>query len=305
MTESQRPARQRGTGGTGKQAARTALPTQDDMDAYVQRTSMEKREQDLYQAQQLIYDAWEAATVRARSSLARKALTLSPLCADAFDVLGSHARFTQDARDLYTLGLAAGERALGPNGFEEYAGGFWGFLETRPYMRARYGLAAALLDLGEWEQAVAHFRAMLELNPGDNQGIRYVLLNCLLERGDMRAVKRLLAQYKGECSTQWCYTRLLLAYRDGKTATKATQTLVKEAWAENPHVPDILAGTAKPRPSKDGLMVVGSPEEATNYIDGCGDAWRATPGAIDWLMTACATIRSPIPFHIPPGVTRH
>ena len=44
-------------------------------------------------------------------------------------------------------GLDAGELALGPEGFEEYDGHFWGFLETRPYMRARHGLALALLKL--------------------------------------------------------------------------------------------------------------------------------------------------------------
>lgn len=301
MTEPIKSRRKRATGGPGQLSGARSLPTQDDMDAYVQRTTVGAREHDLHQAQQLIYDAWEATTMRSRESLARKALTISPLCADAFDVLAGHARTTQEAHDLYALGLAAGERALGPRGFKEYAGEFWGFLETRPYMRARYGLATALFELGEWEQAVAHFRAMLELNHGDNQGIRYVLLNCLLERGDMPAVKRLLAQYKGECSTQWSYTRLLLAYRDGKTTTKATQALLKEAWTENPHVPDILAGIAKPQPSKDGLMALGSTEEATNYIDGCGDAWRSTPGAIEWLLVACAAAQTPNPL----GVTRH
>ena len=36
--------------------------------------------------------------------------------------------------------------ALGPRGFKQYAGHFWGFLETRPYMRARAGLAGTLLQ---------------------------------------------------------------------------------------------------------------------------------------------------------------
>ena len=59
-----------------------------------------------------------------------------------------HANTTEAERDHYAKGVEAGEQALGPEGFEEYAGRFWGFLETRPYMRARAGLAAALLKLG-------------------------------------------------------------------------------------------------------------------------------------------------------------
>src|SRR2546421_12928373 len=48
-------------------------------------------------------------------------------------------------------------------------GHFWGFLETRPYMRARAGLASTLLQLGDIDSALAHYRDMLKLIPNDNQ----------------------------------------------------------------------------------------------------------------------------------------
>jgi hypothetical protein len=65
------------------------------------------------------------------------ALGISPLCADAYVLLAEEAQSIEEARDLYAKGVEAGELALGPQGFEEYAGHFWDFLETRPYMRAR------------------------------------------------------------------------------------------------------------------------------------------------------------------------
>ena len=89
-------------------------------------------------------------------------------------------------------------------------------------MRARHGLALTLLDLGEEAAAVEHFRAMLKLNPGDNQGIRYLLLGCLLRRDDAAAVKELLAAYEDEWSAYWLYTRALVAFRDGHAAEKKT-----------------------------------------------------------------------------------
>ena len=79
--------------------------------------------------------------------------------------------------------MAAGERALGAQAFEEDVGHFWGLLETRPYMRARAGLAASLWTAGDEVEAVEHYQDMLRLNPGDNQGHRYVLLGCLLQMG--------------------------------------------------------------------------------------------------------------------------
>ena len=158
---------------------------------------------------------------KSRIALARKALAISPLCADAYNLLADEAATPAEARDLYLRGLEAGELALGPDGFQEYGGHFWGFLETRPYMRARQGLALTLQELGEDEAARGHFRAMLELNPNDNQGIRYLLLASLLRCGDVAGAKALLASYLDEWSAQWLYTRVLVAYRDSQAAEAA------------------------------------------------------------------------------------
>ncbi len=105
---------------------------------------------------------------------ARPALT-------AKDVLlaEEEAKSAEEALEYYRKGVEMGGQALGPEGFEEYAGHFWGFFETRPYMRARAGLAAALDALGEVDAAIGNYQEMLRLNPGDNQGIRYVLTRCL------------------------------------------------------------------------------------------------------------------------------
>src|SRR5205823_13633226 len=43
------------------------------------------------------------------------------------------------ARALYEQGVAAAERALGPDVFAQEAGRFWGIVGTPPYMRARLG----------------------------------------------------------------------------------------------------------------------------------------------------------------------
>lgn len=58
------------------------------------RTPMEE-------AQDLVYDAWEAPTKRQRVSLARKALKIFPDCADAYSILADAARTAEEALDLY------------------------------------------------------------------------------------------------------------------------------------------------------------------------------------------------------------
>lgn len=194
----------------------------------------------------------------------------------------------EEARDLYARGVEAGELALSPEGFAEYDGHFWGLLETRPYMRARVGLALTLLKLGDEDGAMGHFRAMLRLNPNDNQGIRYLLAGCLLRREEADPLKELLASYEDEGTAFWLYTQALLAFRDGGESDKWATKLAREAWRANEHVPGILAGTKPPAPSAEGYVTMGGADEATDYVTECGAAWHRTPGAVAWLTKAAA-----------------
>ena len=65
-----------------------------------------------------------------------------------------------------------------PNLFEEHAGQFWGILETRGYMRARYALVEALLNIKTYAAVAAaqkHIMDILRLCRSDNMGVRDLL----------------------------------------------------------------------------------------------------------------------------------
>jgi tetratricopeptide (TPR) repeat protein len=270
-----------------KAGAPTALPDRRAMESFLAALSGHRGDDATAKAQDVMYDAWERTTSRSRIALAHKALGISPLCADAYVLLAEEARSIEEARDLYAKGVEAGELALGPRGFKEYAGHFWGFLETRPYMRARAGLASTLLQLGDVDGALAHYRAMLKLNPNDNQGIRYVLAGCLLRQDNYSALKELLAAHE-DGSAFWLYTRALVAFRESSDEQAAA--LVKDAWSANEHVPAILAGTKPVVSSNDGYITMGGPDEATYYVTECGAAWHRTPGAVAWLTKLATTL---------------
>ena len=246
----------------------------------------------LRQAQELVYEAWEAGTARERVRLARQALATSDSCADAHVLLAENtAKNVVEAHDHYQRGVAAGERALGPEAFERDAGHFWGLLETRPYMRARAGLAECLWELGERSAAIGHYRDMLRLNPNDNQGLRHVLASWLLTTGDHDALEELLAAYEGDAFTEWAYAKVLLAFRKGgRTDADAALRL---AWERNPHVPGLLIGAKSlPRRLPDHYAL-GSREEAIVYVLQNKDNWSATPGALSWLAEAVQTLPPP------------
>jgi tetratricopeptide (TPR) repeat protein len=270
-----------------KTGTAAAVPDRRAMESFLAALSGHRGD-DAAKAQDVMYDAWERTTSRSRIALAHKALGISPLCADAYVLLAEETRSIKEARDYYAKGVEAGELALGPD-FKQYAGHFWGFLETRPYMRARAGLASMLLKLGDIEGALSHYRDMLKLNPNDNQGIRYLLAGCLLRQDNDSALKELLAAHE-DGSAFWLYTRALVAFRESGDSDEQAAALVRDAWSANEHVPAILAGAKPPVISDDGYVTMGGPDEATYYVTECSPAWDRTQGAIAWLTKLATTL---------------
>jgi tetratricopeptide (TPR) repeat protein len=264
-----------------------ALPDRRAMEGFLSTIGGRQTEDAVAAAQDLMYSAWDQSSKRARIELARKALAISPLCADAYVLLAEEdAKSAQEALEFFRKGVEAGETALGPAGFKRYAGHFWGFLETRPYMRARAGLAAALNALGEVNAAIDHYSEMLRLNPNDNQGIRYVLAGCLMKRGDTVALKELFKKYDEDGSALWLYNRALVAFRENE-GSEAHEFAVN-AMRANTHVAAVLNGSKKAKPSTSGYLTMGGEDEAAHYVDEWGFEWATTPGAIDWLTKIAA-----------------
>lgn len=231
----------------------------------------------LERAQDLIYEAFETESSRKRVQLAKKALKVSPDCADAYVLLAE-----EDAGELYQKGIEAGERALGRETFEKEAGHFWGILETRPYMRARQGLAICLWELGERGEAIEHYQEMLDLNPGDNQGIRYELAGYLLDEEMDEELGELIERYEEDASAFWVYTRALWRFRKEGDTGEATAAL-KEAIETNPYVPLYLLGHKSLPGALPELIGFGDESEAVAYFARALTGWLRTPQALEWL----------------------
>ena len=244
----------------------------------------------LEKAQDIMYDAWDA-TGKERIDLANKALSVSKDCADAY-VLLSHEASTTLSESIRLLedGVAAGECALGQKMFEEEAGNFWGILETRPYMRARFDLAHLLWVEGKRAEGIIHMQELLRLNPGDNQGVRHELAACLLEDGNLEDLEKLLDEYPDEYSAVWFYSRALLKFRQGGR-TPETDACLITAFEENRFVPQYLLGK-KSFPSRTPeYMSIGDDTEAVVYALENIRAWQETRGALMWMNLVFVTYR--------------
>lgn len=234
----------------------------------------------LERAQEMIYDAWEEPNRMKRLALARKALVLSPYCADAYNLLAEDTSSLEERMNLYQLGEEMGRRAIGDLFFKRNAGHFWGLVETRPYMRSLQGLAESSWESGLRQEAIAHCRELLRLNPNDNQGIRYQLIQYLLAEGMDKEAEELLSRYEeGTCFM--LYSEALLAYRN-KDNTRAASAL-REALKSNAHVPPYLLGRKAIPVLLPDFYSPGSDEEAGIYADMAIEAWKETPDALHWM----------------------
>jgi hypothetical protein len=241
----------------------------------------------LARAQDVLDTAFEEPNEDRKIALAKEALAISPDCADAYVLLAEHTRSRKKALELFEKGVMAGERVLGPEAFQRDVGHFWGILESRPYMRAREGLALALWTAGRRDEAIAHLQDMLRLNPHDNQGLRYTLASFYLFLDRDEDLAGLLEQYADDGTANWTYTRALLAFRQNGD-TPATRDLLRTARKANKHVPKYLTGRKYPPSERPGPYTLGDDSEALNYISVFMAAWKFTPGAIAWLRANTA-----------------
>jgi tetratricopeptide (TPR) repeat protein len=266
----------------------------DEVNAFLQQTLEEHGGQvpeiapstPLEQAQALVAQAYEITAPNRRRALAQQALALSPDCADAYDLLADLEPVPFRKLELLEQAVAAGRRALGETRFKELEGHFWGFVETRPFMRAYGGVAELSWALGDRARAIAIYTDMLRLNPGDNQGVRYMLATCLLEERTpeaQTALQDLLGRFPDDAAANWAYSRALLLFQMKDGATEEANRALGEAMKANRHVPPLLLGEeAMPRELPQ-FVGFGDVNEAVEYVAFARAAWKHTSRALFWL----------------------
>jgi len=151
-------------------------------------------------------------------------------------------------------------------------------------MRARLGLAHTLRDFGRHEEALAHYRDLLRLNPNDNQGVRYVLVAALLQLNRNAEVGALIDQYGDDIQALWPYARVLWLFRT-EGDTPLTRAALDAARRINPYVLQYLVNADSVPFERPPHFALGSKDEAAYVADEIGPAYSMTTGATAWLRS--------------------
>jgi tetratricopeptide (TPR) repeat protein len=226
----------------------------------------------------------EASTTERRLRLVRQSLELDPENVDALLMLAQASEFDEASYiEVLQNIVAIGTKRLGKKAFKELVPHFWGFLETRPYMRARVALAIALREAGRLEEAAQEFIALLALNEDDNQGVRYELLPLLLSLSRLDEARALMKRYVDDCdwNVVFSWGRVLEFFLSGQEA--AARDALTAAKKQNPHMESYLKKQSKLPKYLPGCYSPGSKEEAQTYAENLIAAWQAHSKAAEWL----------------------
>ena len=237
------------------------------------------------EAQDLAYQAMEASSRKQAIALARKALAKDGDCVDALVVLNDATSETEEqAIAGLEKAVAAGARSLGQKFFHENTGHFWGFVEARPYMRARMQLAGVLQGAGRIAEAISHYEAMLNLNPNDNQGVRDILINCCLETKDLEGARRILRKYSGEIGVTFAWAKVMERYLSGDLP--GAGRALSEAQKQNRFVELYLTGQKRFPGEMPSMYSLGSEEEALIALQLMAGPVKAHPEMLAWITAA-------------------
>ena len=216
---------------------------------------------------------------RRRIQLARQTLAEDPTHVEANILLAESTRPVDRRIELFQNAMETGKSQLGPM-MEEAVGHFWGLADTRPFMRACHGLAAALHEAGQTNEAIEQYQEMLRLNPNDNQGVRYEVIPLLLVHGREAEAIALLDNFREETAL-WHYMKSLVEFRRSGRSTKSKQAM-RSAFRANEHVVALMQSVDPP--SFPDSYALGSPEEAAVAIRELADAWDETEGYVEWMF---------------------
>ena len=124
---------------------------------------------------------------------------------------------------------------------------------------------------------------MLELNPGDNQGVRYGLLGALLALNRLEEARKLFEKYpeEFEFNAAFAWGRVLERFLANDLA--GVSGALATARKQNPHMQVYVKGhRALPRELPESYAP-GSKEEAMCFAEGMREAWLKHPAALKWL----------------------
>ena len=233
----------------------------------------------LHRAQDWVYQGWDSCDdLEEAERCFREALRLDPTLADAHNGLAEVALAGDHlaaAEAHFQRAYRLAREALGSESPQAYH--WWGELETRPYMRAREGLARVYWSKERYREAIAEYEALLHLNPNDNQGVRYLIGPLYQLAGDPEGALCAYQQYEqdypddtGDPQQTFCWG---LALHEAERYAEAISRW-RQAIFQNIYIAPLLLAEQPPQEDIWLFTDLAWPAYAEDYLANYGELWE-------------------------------
>jgi tetratricopeptide (TPR) repeat protein len=166
----------------------------------------------------------------------------------------------------------------------------WFILENRPFLRAYHSLGLQYLERGDVVRALKVFNSILAMNPGDNQGVRALAIDCYFHLDCPGDVLAICDQFADDGMEHVVYGRPLALVQLGRR--DEAKDALQQAVAFLPLIAKELVKTRhrKPKDLREDSVTFGGADQAYYYWLDQGRYWKRTPGALELVRECLRTL---------------
>lgn len=225
--------------------------------------------------------AWlDAGNIRQAEKSFQESMRADPSFADGLYHLGLIAHERGEWRRAEEYYRAALETASKEFDLKSRRLSWWGMIETRPLMRALHGLGLVLWKQRKVSAAIEIFEQMMQMNPNDNQGVRYLIGALYHQLGERDQAQQWYRKTADDVHVLFNWA--LLCWESGEQQDAVTHLL--QGIVENPYLAPRLLGETPRRYTFWHASNREEPEYADDYLDLYGAMWRRQRGALKFLQ---------------------
>lgn len=215
-------------------------------------------------AQLMSYQAYEARTEKERQQLAKKAFQLDPENPDANLLMAEIAQNPDEKHKLYKKAM---QSASNKSELEKEIDISWDYVLHRPLLRALFTYGAWLMTKGYYALASHPLGALLEVNPTDQQGARWLLASAFIRGGQWEDADDLLSDFPPEEYTAIdFYFDTIMDMHEGALDNHKLKKLKTEAVRWNPKVPELIKSGKDPGDFPRSLTLGSGSEDEAKFI---------------------------------------
>jgi len=166
----------------------------------------------------------------------------------------------------------------------------WSEVDNRSFLRLAHGTLLGLMRKRDGKAAMALAQQMLAWCPMDNIGVRFLLGDIALLRGDHHAALQEYLKGAPNSPARW-YQAALIAFRQGNYV--AACTYLRRGIAANPYIAEGLTGrTELGEHLYWHASNVHGPEWAIDYLESAACDWTAEEiDFVDWVFNAAPVLK--------------